>query len=107
MKTNLMTENEWIDWQVTNFSISQYGMRSEYLFALLEVYEGKQDFTPIKVGHYRIFTDGNKTILLNIETGKLSIAKCHEDDSFNLLKGVAICWAKYCNRALPYCILIR
>jgi hypothetical protein len=42
-----------------------------------------------------------KTIIMNIKTGKTSVAKCHKDDKFSPLIGLAVAWAKYLNKPIP------
>lgn len=42
-----------------------------------------------------------KTIIMNTKTGKTSVAKCHKDDKFSPLIGLAVAWAKYLNKPIP------
>lgn len=45
--------------------------------------------------------DSKYTILVNHHTGKVTKAKCHENDTFNESIGVAIAWARYKGYEIP------
>ena len=43
----------------------------------------------------------NKVRITNVRTGRTATAKCANTDDFNIAVGVAIAWARYCNRPIP------
>lgn len=45
--------------------------------------------------------DERYSIVINHRTGKMSKAKCHEDDIFNEVVGLAIAWARYKGYEIP------
>lgn len=46
-------------------------------------------------------TSGKYTVLVNHRTGKVTKAKCHENDIFDESVGLAIAWARYKGYEIP------
>lgn len=46
-------------------------------------------------------TSGKYTVLVNHRTGKVTKAKCHENDLFDESVGLAIAWARYKGYEIP------
>lgn len=38
----------------------------------------------------------NVVTIVNVRTGRIGMAKCHDEDAFDIVTGVAIAWARYC-----------
>ena len=52
-------------------------------------------------GRYYQHSYGNKTIILDMETGKTGTARCKEDDEFSSIIGVGVAWARLKGEEIP------
>ena len=52
-------------------------------------------------GRYHWHSYGNKTIILDMETGKTGTALCKEDDEFSFIIGVGVAWARLKGEEIP------
>lgn len=52
-------------------------------------------------GRYHWHSYGNKTIILDMETGKTGTAWCKEDDEFSSIIGVGVAWARLKGEEIP------
>lgn len=70
-------------------------------------FESKRKMAYIKSGmggideRYYWHSYGNKTIILDMETGKTGIARCKEGDEFSSIIGVGVAWARLKGEEIP------
>lgn len=84
---------------VNNFKVWAMNECSEF--------EEKRKTAYIKSGmgdidwRYHWHSYGNKTIILDMETGKTGTARCKEDDEFSSIIGVGVAWARLKGEEIP------
>lgn len=52
-------------------------------------------------GRYHYHSYGNKTIILDMETGKTGIAQCKKSDEFSIITGIGVAWARLKGEEIP------
>lgn len=52
-------------------------------------------------GRYHWHSYGNKTIILDMETGKTGVARCWKGDEFSSIIGVGVAWARLKGEEIP------
>ncbi len=84
---------------VNNFKVWAMNECSEF--------EEKRKTAYIKSGmgdidwRYHWHSYGNKTIILDMETGKTGTARCKEDDELSSIIGVGVAWARLKGEEIP------
>lgn len=84
---------------VNNFKVWAMNECSEF--------EEKRKTAYIKSGmgdidwRYHWHSYGNKTIILDMETGKTGTARCKEDDEFSSIIAVGVAWARLKGEEIP------
>ena len=52
-------------------------------------------------GRYQWHSYGNKTIILDMETGKTGVAQCRKDDEYSVHVGIGVAWARLKGEEIP------
>ena len=68
----------------------------EWVKQMIKEYQNSPDYI-----QFCAVADEKYSILINHRTGKVTKAKCHEDDIFNEEVGLAIAWARYKGYEIP------
>ena len=90
--------NEWV-----NYQIKTMGRQIKYdTFKMIKCETGTIVKTvPIDTIIVTINFQKRYVCIVNTQTGKIGIAKCHKDDKMDMRTGVAIAWARYNKLPIP------
>lgn len=102
------SSNEWVDKWYNNFLCAMKKQAGVFSYDNINnIIARKQDCC---LGNFNIIygfkprnseITCNRIIIINSHTGRIGFSKCSTEDTFNLIVGIAIAWARYCGETIP------
>lgn len=102
------SNNEWVDKWYNSFICAMKKQDSVFSYDdINDIIARKQDCC---LGNFNIIygfkprnseITCNRIIIINSHTGRIGFSKCSTEDTFNLIVGIAIAWARYCGETVP------